>query len=179
MPDMPLMSARSILCDFTDPSIRLQVLPRNLGISGAMNATILRARGRYFAILNFDDRALPGRLRRQVGFLEANPDVCLVFGLPQPVDDYGAPAEAYSDFSQPLRLSDFSRRTWLRQFFFTGNCLCAPTAMIRREAYVAAAPTIVGSAICRVPRQCVRRGAISPPLQTFADGRVTSLQRPT
>jgi hypothetical protein len=127
-----------IVRGFTDPRMRLQVLPRNLGISGAMNATIARARGRYFAILNSDDWALPGRLRRQVDFLEANPDVSLVFGLPQPVNDDGAPAEAYSDFSQPLLLPDFSRRTWLRQFFFTGNCLCAPTAMIRREAYAAA-----------------------------------------
>ena len=127
-----------IVCGFTDPRIRLQVMPRNLGISGAMNATIARARGRYFAILNSDDWALPGRLRRQVDFLEANPEVSLVFGLPQPVDDDGAPAEAYSDFTQPLRLPDFSRRSWLRQFFFTGNCLCAPTAMIRREAYQAA-----------------------------------------
>ena len=62
----------------------------------------------------------------------------LVFGLPLPVDDDCAPADAYSDFTHPLRLPDFSRRSWLRQFFFTGNCLCAPTAMIRREAYEAA-----------------------------------------
>jgi hypothetical protein len=127
-----------IVRSFTDPRIRLQVLTRNLGISGAMNATVARARGRYCAILNSDDWALPGRLRRQVEFLEANPEVSLVFGLPHPVDDDGAPADAYSDFTQPLRLPDFSRRMWLRQFFFTGNCLCAPTAMIRREAYQAA-----------------------------------------
>jgi hypothetical protein len=127
-----------ILRSFTDPRIRLQVLPRNLGISGAMNATIARARGRYLAILNSDDLALPGRLRRQAEFLQANPAVSLVFGLPQPIDDNGAPAQAWSDFTAPLRLPDGARRTWLRQFFFSGNCLCAPTAMIRREAYEAA-----------------------------------------
>jgi glycosyltransferase involved in cell wall biosynthesis len=127
-----------ILRGFTDQRIRLQMLTRNLGISGAMNATVARARGRYCAILNSDDQALPGRLQRQVDFLEANPAVSLVFGLPVPVGEDGSPADAYSDFSQPLRLPDFSRRTWLRQFFFNGNCLCAPTAMIRREAYQAA-----------------------------------------
>jgi hypothetical protein len=37
-----------------------------------------------------------------------------------------------------LRFPDFSRRAWLRQFFLFGNCLCAPAAMIRREAYTAA-----------------------------------------
>jgi hypothetical protein len=103
-----------------------------------MNATIARASGRYFAILNSDDWALPGRLQQQVDFLDANPGVSLVFGMPLPVDEAGKPAEAYSDFNQSLRLPDFSRRSWLRQFFFASNCLCAPTAMIRREAYQAA-----------------------------------------
>ena len=126
-----------IVRGFTDPRIRLQIMPRNLGISGAMNATIASARGLYFAILNSDDRALPGRLRRQADYLQANPGVSLVFGLPQPVDEEDAPVQAYSDFTHPLRLPDFTRRTWLRQFFFSGNCLCAPTAMIRREAYQA------------------------------------------
>jgi glycosyltransferase involved in cell wall biosynthesis len=124
-----------ILRGFTDDRVRLQALRRNLGISGAMNATVARARGRYLAILNSDDFALPGRLRRQVDFLDAHPDVSLVFGLPRPVGERGEPAAPFNDFSTPLRLPDFSRRTWLRQFFFAGNCLCAPTAMIRREAY--------------------------------------------
>jgi glycosyltransferase involved in cell wall biosynthesis len=129
---------RAILHSYTDHRIRLQTSTRNLGISGAMNATIARARGRYCAILNSDDWALAGRLQRQVDFLEANPAVSLVFGLPVPVGEDGAPAEAFYDFTHPLRLPDFSRRSWLRQFFFIGNCLCAPTAMIRRKAYQAA-----------------------------------------
>ena len=110
----------------------------NHGISTAMNATIARARGRYVAILNSDDWALPGRLRKQVAFLDANPDVSLVFGLPRAVDEEGLPTAAFNDFRVPLTFPDFTRRAWLRQFFFHGNCLCAPTAMIRREAYTAA-----------------------------------------
>jgi glycosyltransferase involved in cell wall biosynthesis len=125
----------AILREFTDPCIRLEALPHNRGISAAMNATIARARGRYLAILNSDDWALPGRLRKQVAFLDANPDVSLVFGLPRPVDEDGLPTAAFNDFHLPLTFHDFSRRTWLRQFFFGANCLCAPTAMIRREAY--------------------------------------------
>jgi glycosyltransferase involved in cell wall biosynthesis len=123
---------------FTDPRVRLEALPWNLGISGAMNATISRARGRYLAILNFDDWALPDRPRRQVEFLDANPSVSLVFGLPLPVNEAGERIAAYNDFGDASRLPDFSRRGWLRQFFERGNCLCSPTAMIRREAYAAA-----------------------------------------
>ncbi|WP_238298313.1 glycosyltransferase, partial [Methylobacterium soli] len=125
----------AILRGFDDPRLRLEVLPANRGISGAMNATIARARGRYLAILNSDDWALPGRLASQVAFLDANPDVSAVFGMPLAVDEGGAPTVPFNDFHAPLRLPDFSRRSWLRHFFFHGNCLCAPTAMIRRDAY--------------------------------------------
>lgn len=126
-----------ILGSFTDPRIRLDVSPRNLGISAAMNATIARARGRYFAILNSDDWALPDRLQRQVAYLDTNPGVSAVFGLPRPVGEAGEPTAAFNDFKAPLGFAEFSRRNWLRRFFFDGNCLCAPTAMIRREVYEA------------------------------------------
>jgi glycosyltransferase involved in cell wall biosynthesis len=129
-----------ILRGFDDPRLHLTASPRNAGISAAMNATVGRARGRYLAILNSDDWALPGRLERQVAFLEANPQVSLLFGMPRPVDEAGQPTQAFNDFRAPLRWPDFSRRTWLRAFFFEGNCLCAPSAMIRREAYAVAGP---------------------------------------
>jgi glycosyltransferase involved in cell wall biosynthesis len=120
---------------FADPRIRLDVFRENQGISAAMNATIGRARGRYLAILNSDDWALPERLARQVAFLDANPLVSAVFGLPLMVNEQGAPLPPYDGFLAPLRDQDFSHRWWLRQFFLGGNCLCAPTAMIRREVY--------------------------------------------
>jgi len=129
-----------ILRSFTDPRIRLECWPENRGISAAMNATIARARGRYLAILNSDDWALPGRLRRQVAFLDAHPEVSLVFGLPRPVDEDGLPTTAFNDFAYALRFAPFPRRAWLRHFFFQGNVLNAPTAMIRREAYEAVGP---------------------------------------
>jgi glycosyltransferase involved in cell wall biosynthesis len=124
-----------IVRTFEDARIRLEVNVRNLGISGAMNATISRARGRYFAILNSDDWALPDRLQRQVDFLDANPHVSVVTSLPYPVDEHGDATKAFNDFERPLTFPDFSRRTWLRHFFFESNCICAPTAMIRCEVY--------------------------------------------
>jgi glycosyltransferase involved in cell wall biosynthesis len=124
-----------VLRGFADPRIRLEAFEHNQGISAAMNATIARARGRYLAILNSDDWALPGRLQRQVSFLDAHPDISLLFGLPMAVDEVGEPTTPFNDFEVPLSFPDFSRRSWLRYFFFHDNCLCAPTAMIRREAY--------------------------------------------
>jgi hypothetical protein len=74
----------------------------------------------------------------QVDFLDTHQDVSLLFAMPRPVGDGGEPKEAFNPFDQVLGFPDFSRRTWLRFFFFHHNILCAPTAMIRREAYEAA-----------------------------------------
>lgn len=124
-----------IVRSFSDPRIDLQVFGQNRGISNAMNATLARARGELVAILNSDDFALPGRLERQAGFLDLHPGVAALFGMPLTVDESGAPTENYFDFRIALRFADFSRKTWLKYFFFYGNLLCAPTAMIRREVY--------------------------------------------
>lgn len=125
-----------IVRQFSDSRIKLEILPRNHGISLAMNLSISRATGEYIAILNSDDFALPGRLEKQVNFLNSKPDVSVVVGLPMPVDDDGKPCESYNDFDRPLSFPDFKTATWLNSFFFKGNCICAPTAMIRRSVYM-------------------------------------------
>lgn len=124
-----------VIRSFADQRISLAVHARNRGISEAMNATLARARGEYIAILNSDDYALPDRLARQVSFLDARPDVDALFGMARSVDESGSHVANYVDFRQALALPDFSRASWLRQFFLRGNVLCAPTAMIRRAAY--------------------------------------------
>jgi TolA-binding protein len=120
---------------FSDPRIDLHVFEHNRGISNTMNATIARARGEFIAILNSDDFALPGRLERQVAFLDTHPEIAAVFGMPLTVDESGAPTESYFDFRAALGFPNYSRKTWLRFFFFFCNVLCAPTAMIRRSVY--------------------------------------------
>lgn len=124
-----------IVRNFQDKRIKLEVLSRNNGISIAMNSVLARAKGKYIAILNSDDYALPGRLKRQVTFLEDRPDVSALFGLPLAVDENGNMTKLFNDFDRPLSFPDFNRATWLNSFFFRGNCLCAPTAMIRRSVY--------------------------------------------
>jgi len=133
-------STVDVIRGFSDPRIHLQVFKDNRGISHAMNATIARSRGEFIAILNSDDFALPGRLERQVAFLTANSAVAAVFGMPRFIDDRGTPFSSIdwstADFYQtPFRENFRARGDWLRFFFFHCNCLCAPTAMIRRRVY--------------------------------------------
>jgi glycosyltransferase involved in cell wall biosynthesis len=117
----------------TDPRIAFEVHPVNMGVSLAMRSVLARARGDYVAILNSDDFALPGRLERQVAHLDEHPRDAGVFTAAREVDEEGRPLRAPSSFDAPLAWPDHGRARWLRRFFFEGNCLCAPSAMFRRD----------------------------------------------
>ena len=129
-------STADIIRSFKDPRINLEISKINEGISLAMNTTLNRARGEFVAILNSDDIALPDRLERQVNFLDINLEVTSLFSTPILVDDEGVQTQPSGNFHTALELPDYSSTTWLRYFFFQGNCLCAPTAMIRRSAMI-------------------------------------------
>lgn len=125
-----------IIRSFKDPRINFVSLKQNQGISLTMNATLNRARGELIAILNSDDIALPDRLERQVQYLSTNSRVSALFSLPIQIDEEGERIESTHDFQSAAELADSPCYTWLRKFFFQGNCLCAPTAMIRRSAII-------------------------------------------
>jgi len=57
-----------------DPRVVLIVLPRNVGVCGARNAAIDRARGDWLAMLDSDFEMLPGGVARLLGYCDAAPD---------------------------------------------------------------------------------------------------------
>jgi glycosyltransferase involved in cell wall biosynthesis len=67
---------RQVIGSFSDARLRL-LEQENRGISAALNAGLLAARGYYIARFDADDICLPQRLARQVGFLDANPSYVL------------------------------------------------------------------------------------------------------
>jgi glycosyltransferase involved in cell wall biosynthesis/predicted nucleic acid-binding Zn-ribbon protein len=127
-----------VIRQFSDRRIELELFSENRGAAVALNSAIRRARGEFICMVSSDDYFLPGKLEKQIQFLEANPHVAALFGLPRLIDERGVPV-ADSDFGYPFRIpfdrSLCSREDWLRQFFFHGNCLCHPTAMVRRRVY--------------------------------------------
>lgn len=119
-----------------DPRIRLNVFGENRGACVAVNDALTRARGNYIAVLNSDDYFLPGKLEKQVAFLDANPGVGAVFGLPQFINQHGELLGNNKHFfSELFTDKNGSRAEWLRRFFYTGNCLCHPTVLIRKACY--------------------------------------------
>ncbi|WEK03789.1 MAG: glycosyltransferase [Candidatus Devosia phytovorans] len=66
-----------IVSGFSDPRLRLFYQP-NAGLAATLSRGIDLACGRYVARLDADDIALPGRLRKQVSFLDAHPEITLL-----------------------------------------------------------------------------------------------------
>jgi glycosyltransferase involved in cell wall biosynthesis len=61
--------------------------PGRIGAAAAYNYGVTQARGEYIARQDFDDRSYPDRLRLQVAFLDAHPDVGVVGGYYELVDE--------------------------------------------------------------------------------------------
>lgn len=61
-----------------DPRIVIVTAPENLGIPGALNFGLSRARAPYVARQDSDDLMMPGRLAAQAAVLQERPDVVLV-----------------------------------------------------------------------------------------------------
>lgn len=119
-----------------DPRIDLNTFPQNRGACAALNDAISRSRGRFIAVLNSDDQFLPGKLKKQIDFLNHNPGVGAVFGWPAFINEQGQP------FSDPrhkdhavFHAANRPRHQWLRHFFDQGNALCHPTVLVRRHVY--------------------------------------------
>jgi len=119
-----------------DARISLVSLPRNCGACVALNASIQRATGEYIAILNSDNVFLPGKLAKQIRYLDDNVDVAAVFTRPMLLGENGRPyTGAEHKDSTLLEATNRQRHEWLRHFFFHGNALCHPSLLIRRSCY--------------------------------------------
>jgi glycosyltransferase involved in cell wall biosynthesis len=65
------------------------VSEKDAGQADAINKGFARAKGQYMAWLNADDRLLPNAIGEAVAYLEANPDVGLVYGDADFIDAAG------------------------------------------------------------------------------------------
>jgi glycosyltransferase involved in cell wall biosynthesis len=66
-----------ILTGYDDPRLTVIRHP-NMGLAATLNKGLSLARGKYIARQDQDDLMLPGRLAKQLAFLESNPDIAMV-----------------------------------------------------------------------------------------------------
>lgn len=121
-------------CKIRESRIKLFRNPTNQGAALALSKLVDRASGKYVAVINSDDAWLPGKLAKQVEYLENHPEVGACFGRPRFFDRSGhdLPKSSLS-FGGIFDAENRSRGAWLRHFFLRGNCLCHPTVVMRRD----------------------------------------------
>jgi glycosyltransferase involved in cell wall biosynthesis len=114
----------AVIKQFTDPRIRLLELPRS-GISTALNTGLTAATGYYIARFDADDICLPGRLAKQISFLDKNPGHVLV----------GCEAEYITESGEHLfnfQCSAYTHEAILQQLY-TGCPFIHSGVMFRKE----------------------------------------------
>jgi glycosyltransferase involved in cell wall biosynthesis len=113
-----------------DSRIKLLVNHRNYE-KPSLNNCIQESIGDYIAVAHSDDEFAPRKLEEQVRFLDQHPAIAVVFTAPRIINEHGEELENYNVFYGENQ----SRYEWLRRFFLWGNCLCHPSALIRRSVY--------------------------------------------
>ena len=93
------------------------------GTADAINKGFARSHGAFFAYLNADDTYLPGAISTAVRALEAEPELGVVYGDAQWVDEAGRLLAPY-----PVQV--FNAALLAQECF-----ICQPAAFLRREAF--------------------------------------------
>ncbi len=80
-------SAATVLAAQSDPRIRVIRETAALGPGGALNRAAAAARGRYLAVLDYDDVALPRRLETQLAYFALRPGLLMLGGRSELIDE--------------------------------------------------------------------------------------------
>ena len=114
-----------ILADYEKTDNRVHVhTQENQGLIRARSLGYNLSKGAYIANMDADDISLPGRLREQFKYLEANRDVFVAGVYIEKIDESGKRIVEIKYPSSPGMVG------W-NMFFY--NCLANPAVMIRRE----------------------------------------------
>ncbi len=100
----------------------------NHGRSNARNHALRLSTGHYIAFLDSDDLYLPGKLELQVSYLDAHPDVDMVYTSAYCMDENGNPINRRYD-------AKVSGRIYQDIAFFVPVTITLPTVMARREVF--------------------------------------------
>lgn len=118
-----------IMQSYYDPRIRYLENDKNIGLISSLNRGLALAESPYIARMDADDISLPGRLAKQVNFLNEHSEVGALGGSVQIIDGCGS-------------LSDIWRfpteHSFLKWCLFFDDPIAHPTVMMRRAAVIRA-----------------------------------------
>ena len=114
-------NSESVILSISDPRIRLENNPQNLGLIASLNRGLELCTGKYIVRMDQDDISLPTRLEKQIGWLEANPDYGLIGSW---FEDFGDEIE-----SRIVQYSSDDTTIRIRHLYQTH--ISHPTAVLR------------------------------------------------
>jgi glycosyltransferase involved in cell wall biosynthesis len=122
---------REVVADFARryPDRIVAILEPHAGITGNYNRALLRCTGKYVAILNGDDLYLPGKISKQVAWLEQRDERTLCGHEVEHFDSSsGARVRLHSDLA-PMRAGSGAA-----DFIYRGCPFASVSVMVRRAA---------------------------------------------
>ena len=126
--DQTLKIAKS----YSSDKIKVGKSPYNRGMVRNLNELIEKSKGKYIAFINSDDFWEESKLEQQLKFLDKNPDYSCCFTLANMVDEKDKILhKAKNHFPYFEKTPD----EWLNYFFYFGNCLCFPSALVRKSTF--------------------------------------------
>jgi glycosyltransferase involved in cell wall biosynthesis len=114
--------SKEIIHSYSDSRIRYIENENNIGITKTRNICVQHANGKYIAVLDNDDIAMPNRLEKQVEFLESDSQYGICGSFYDIIDDAGKRIG-----KKRLPVSDKEIRTYL----LFENCFCNSSVMIQ------------------------------------------------
>ena len=127
-----------LLQTFGDPRLRIYQNPHQRGIPGNWNVAVGLARGEYVCVFHQDDVMLADNLARKMALFDADPSLSLVHSRAEAVVETGAPKRV-AEWREKAE-TDFVEdgEAYFRKLLLHGDCICAPTVVVRREQLAAA-----------------------------------------
>lgn len=106
--------------------MRIICNPENLGLTKSLNEAIQAATGDYFARMDSDDVSLPNRFADQLRYMERHPEVVVLGGAVQEIDENDNPGE--------IRIypADMPQ---IRKYIVKANPINHPTAFLRASIF--------------------------------------------
>lgn len=110
-----------VISSYQDPRIVFTKNEKNLGIALTRNKLIEMSRGEYLAVVDHDDISTPDRFRKEVGVLDANPEVGVVGSFNRQIP------------SNTLTVYPKDNDTIEEMLLHNKNSIFHPTTMIRKS----------------------------------------------
>ncbi|MEM6314943.1 MAG: glycosyltransferase, partial [Planctomycetota bacterium] len=118
--------SRDVLRSFDDPRLRV-IEQENMGLTPTLNKACGLAKADLLARMDADDVAKPDRFAKQVAFLDAHPEVAVLGGAYELIDERGRLLRTQS---QPTDNATLQERCLVGKV-----PICHPLVMMRRDIF--------------------------------------------